>query len=877
MKKYILLLTLLLVSLNAKSGAFRINGINYVITSEEEKTVAVFPGYYKTDKIYDDYSGDCKGDVVIPESVVCKGVVYRVTSINDMAFNNREKITSVTIPNSVKSIGYHAFENCSGLTSVNIGNGVTSIGTGAFYKCSGLTSVTIPNSVTSIGNSAFMYCSGLNSVTFGNSVTSIDGVAFKGCDGLTSISIPNSVKSIGENAFENCSNLTSVTIGNSVETIGANAFRACSGLTSVTIPNSVTSIGDFAFCGCSGLTSVTIGNGVTYIGRQAFCPCEKLASITFGNSLTQISYYAFDYTPWYENQPNGVIYAGTVAYSYKGEMPSNTHIKIKDGTLGIANSAFQFCGSPTSVTIPNSVTFIGDRAFSSCRWLTSVTIGNSVKYIGSLAFYECNNLTSINIPNSVTTIGSDAFYGCNLTSITIPNNVISIGARAFMWCSNITSITIGKSVTTIGEKAFHYCCNSSNSSITSLNPIPPKIEYLGEIINSYKATLYVPKGSGDVYRNAKYWKKFKNIIEIDVPSDSSEGDSNGDGNVDYGNIEEIKNYIMGSPSGIFNTEKADYNGDGVVNVADIVSIIDNNKWITVTDNFSKSIPFTKIRVLNNKSVSDQYCCVAFSTSPNEDIGTDRFYINFSSLTIGDNNPNSISWGNPITNYKHVGGNWYEYEFSCPVYFAFRQHNCPSGQVKVCIDATYTQLDYIERDANHTAEIGNIGVTLNDNMKFQLKVYPTNGGGQWIIGNDGTNDKDDFRLFWAGSNGAGDAKIYLDYGDDGVSGVGRRLLTASSISSLYELEVGNYYVKDLTNNNYILSGSTVTNANVDRTIGVFGNNDFGRIYYLKVFDGNTLIKNLIPVRRDCDGFVTLYDTISKTYLNTIAGTFKASDE
>lgn len=417
-------------------------------------------------------------------------------------------------------------------------------------------------------------------------------------------------------------------------------------------------------------------------------------------------------------------------------------------------------------------------------------------------------------------------------------------------------------------------------SITSLNPIPPTFAYTThDIICDYNTVvLYVPLGSKEAYKNNwQSWKNFKNIIEIDVPSDSSEGDLNGDGNVDYGDIEEIKNYIMGSPSSNFNTEKADYNGDGSVNVADIVSIIDNNKWITVTDNFSKSIPFTKIRVLNNKSSSDQYCCVAFSTSPNEDVGTDRFYINFSSLTIGDNNPTNISWGNPITNYKHVGGNWYEYEFSCPVYFAYYQDNCPRGQVKVCIDATYTQLDYIERDANHTAEIGNIGVTLNDNMKFQLKVYPTNGGGQWIIGNDGTNDKDDFRLFWAGSNEARDAKIYLDYGDDGVSGVGRRLLTASSISSLYELEVGNYYVKDLTNNNYILSGATVTNANVDRTIGVFGNNDFGRIYYLKVFDGNTLIKNLIPVRRDCDGFVTLYDTISKTYLNTIAGTFKASDE
>ena len=210
----------------------------------------------------------------------------------------------------------------------------------------------------------------------------------------------------------------------SVTSIGEEAFYYCSGLTSVTIPSSVTSINDYAFSRCSGLTSVTIGNSVTSIGEGAFYYCRRLTSVTIPSSVTSIGRSAFSETAWYNSQPDGLVYAGNVAYIYKGTMPDNTSITFKEGTVSIGYSAFSGCSGLTSVTIPNSVTSIGEWAFSGCSGLTSVTIPNSVTSIGSDAFSKCSGLTSVTIPNSVTSIGYGVFDGCSGLNLLIPKGTL---------------------------------------------------------------------------------------------------------------------------------------------------------------------------------------------------------------------------------------------------------------------------------------------------------------------------------------------------------------------------------------------------------------------------------------------------------------------
>ena len=467
----LLLLALLLPATAVANDTydFYVDGIYYDVNGNEAAVTCKYlnVNQYGMFTIKSDY----RGNVVIPSTVTYNDTTYQVTSIDIYAFNDCDSLTSVTIPNSVTSIGGEAFMGCNNLASV-----------------------TIPNSVTSIGVDAFSGTRWYNNQPDGLVYAGLVAYKYKGA-------MPES---------------TSITIREGTLGIADAAFSGCRGLTNVTIPESVTSIGNWAFMGCNNLTSVTIPNSVTSISEWAFSGCRSLSSVTIPNSVTSIGGDAFSDTRWYNNQPDGLVYAGLVAYQYKGTMPEGTSIIIRDGTLSIANCAFTDCSGLTSVAIPNSVTSIGPGVFSGCSSLASVTIPNSVTSIDASAFSGCSSLTSVTIPNSVTSIGYGAFKGCSgltdliwnarncstngdmvtsnlervtignevevlplyfvngskITSAIIPNSVTSISNSAFSGCRDLTSITIPESVTSIGNSAFDGCSGLTSviipNSVTSI-------------------------------------------------------------------------------------------------------------------------------------------------------------------------------------------------------------------------------------------------------------------------------------------------------------------------------------------------------------------------------------------------------------------------
>ena len=313
----------------------------------------------------------------------------------------------------------------------------------------------------------------------------------------------------------------------------------------------VAAIGNQAFYNNKELYSVIIPNSVISIGFQAFYGCSELCAINISDSVKDISMEAFESTRWYNSQPDGLVYAGKVAYKFKGTMQA-TDIVLKEGTTGIAGNAFYNCPIQ-SITIPSTLKLIGDGAFLNCNQLSSVyitdvaawceieypsgdnpliyahrlflngeevndlMIPDNVTSIADFAFQNCTNLTAVTIPNSTTSIGKEAFLGCsNLISVLGGNSLTSIEANAFMYCENLSTVHISSFATHIGDRAFYGC-----KSLVTIE-MPNTVTSIGSHAFDGCAALSsitIPEGLTAIESCA--FAKCTGLINISIPSNVS--------------------------------------------------------------------------------------------------------------------------------------------------------------------------------------------------------------------------------------------------------------------------------------------------------------------------------------------------------------------
>lgn len=180
-KRLLIVLAIMLYTMLTAS-AFEVDGIHYLVTSDEDRTVAVFNGYSTSYP----YSGVYSGELVIPSNVIYNSKKYTVTTIAEYAFVKSTNLTSVKIPSSIKEIQIAPY-----YSSVNDRTG------GIFNRCYKLTQILVDSN-----NEVFDSRDNCNAIIETSSNTLIAG-----CENS---SIPTSVTSIGDYAFYRCNSLTSV-------------------------------------------------------------------------------------------------------------------------------------------------------------------------------------------------------------------------------------------------------------------------------------------------------------------------------------------------------------------------------------------------------------------------------------------------------------------------------------------------------------------------------------------------------------------------------------------------------------------------------------------------------------------------------------------
>ena len=593
LRKLLVAIALLLCHAATNAQSFEVDGIFYNIISESEATVYVGYDLNILFGIGERYSGD----IVIPSTVTYDGTTYTVTGIGGAAFNACTDLNSVTIPNTVTTIGSTAFLNATKITSITIPESVTTISENAFYGCTALSTIDCsfanvtylgsgafdntewnkgqPDGLLYVGNILYRYKGQLDKdttfviaegtksisggafaktstnseyilgVTIPESVTAIGDNAFKDCNNLESIVIPDAVTSIGNYAFQYCFSMEELTLGAGLKSIGKYAFQECSSIEEVVFPDGLESIGDGAFKQCSSLGELTVGSGVKSIGKQAFYDCYCLENITMLSNDATIGDEAFHNTAWYDCQPAGVLYMNELLYSYKGTMPANEQITVKEGTKAISGYAFdgftnlesitlpeglerigiytfRGCNGLKNIALPESLEHIGKNAFQNCTALESVTIGKNIKSIGDYAFSGCSALNNPSLPEGLESIGNYAFKDCkNITNIVFPESLTAISTYVVQGCTKLKEITIGSKTETVGSFAFYNCTALTGIYLLCETP-PAVVSGLHATSSHYNlSTLYVPKGTIDAYKAHPVWGKFTKIEEHELTAINS--------------------------------------------------------------------------------------------------------------------------------------------------------------------------------------------------------------------------------------------------------------------------------------------------------------------------------------------------------------------
>ena len=412
---------------------------------------------------------------------------------------------------------------------------------------------------------AFSYAANITGITF-NNVETIGEYAFEACEKLTTLNIGEHVTTIGEGAFINCTSLQSISMPLSLTTIGAKAFNnmpvgiRCEVKWSTPISISANTFSNYE-TPAAGQT-----NGLLFVPTGKRNAYKNATGWKFFNTINEGNIADYEATlinfkdpqverlavaAWDNDGDNKISYDEAAAVTSLGDVftdkPISTFAELQYfvSLTEIGDNAFRNTGL-TSITMPQSITRFGNSAFMGTALTTFNTLPNLTE-IGDSAFAYNTSMVGLTISDKITKVGVGAFKGClqmtaikvstsnaNYTAVdgvlynksrtklmqvpagksvkefVIDDNVTEIDEDAFLMVQSLKSVIIPLSVTSIGENAFRACPQLSKVTVEWHEPLDvPANTFEG--VDVANATLYAPKGTTTLYKNADVWKKFGTI------------------------------------------------------------------------------------------------------------------------------------------------------------------------------------------------------------------------------------------------------------------------------------------------------------------------------------------------------------------------------
>lgn len=481
---------------------------------------------------------------------------------NNLFSNNRNKIVTIKLPNTLRKIRNQEFVGCSSLMNeMVIPASCTFIGDSAFVNVP-ITKLTCLGA-TNIGKKAFLNCNKLKNIVFApetivqeyafetqhptiNPIITIDSVTFY------------SGTILEANAFHN-SILKNIKFKDGVKKIGDDALGA-----------------DFETLNFEGMV-----DSIGYISS------DELSRIYVSNLETWCS---LPFNGW------GPMKKGICLF-VEGEEVRD--IVVPTTITTIRDGAFSFCSTLQNVHFHSQIKSIGSNAFYECSNLKRVIIPSLIKQISDGVFKNCVSLEEIVFPAKLTDIGSEAFSGCvKLSKVNLPANLYEVGNEAFKACSALEELEFPIGLKLIGGNAFSECSNLNKVMARWNDPIVINSNTFTGISN--ECYLYIPIMTASKYLSAGW--TFPNVKETGVISITVNKGGIASYNEDI--VRDSSEIFMFSPYKSFNVSIIPDEGYMIkkirLNGMDAISLLKNGSLLIEEpeEDFILSVVFADNRILD---------------------------------------------------------------------------------------------------------------------------------------------------------------------------------------------------------------------------------------------------------------------------------------